>query len=52
MLSVGTLVQEAIEAFLQNEMETEHHVISEEPESSGEQSEVSIFPNFDLGSSR
>uniref|UniRef100_A0A8C3E2G8 Sperm flagellar 2 n=1 Tax=Corvus moneduloides TaxID=1196302 RepID=A0A8C3E2G8_CORMO len=49
VLSVGTLVQEAIEAFLQNEMETEHHVISEEPESSGEQSEVSIFPNFDLG---
>ncbi|XP_041884433.1 sperm flagellar protein 2 isoform X1 [Corvus kubaryi] len=40
VLSVGTLVQEAIEAFLQNEMETEHHVISEEPESSGEQSEV------------
>uniref|UniRef100_A0A8C3GXP6 Sperm flagellar 2 n=1 Tax=Corvus moneduloides TaxID=1196302 RepID=A0A8C3GXP6_CORMO len=32
VLSVGTLVQEAIEAFLQNEMETEHHVISEEPE--------------------
>ncbi|XP_068858224.1 sperm flagellar protein 2 [Aphelocoma coerulescens] len=40
VLSVGTLVQEAIEAFLQNEMVTEHHVISEEPKSSGEQSEV------------
>ncbi|NWY18209.1 SPEF2 protein, partial [Aphelocoma coerulescens] len=37
VLSVGTLVQEAIEAFLQNEMVTEHHVISEEPKSSGEQ---------------
>ncbi|NXB23769.1 SPEF2 protein, partial [Rhagologus leucostigma] len=50
VLSVGTLVQEAIEAFLQNEMESEHHVISEEAESSGEQSEVSIFSDFDLGS--
>ncbi|NXE38146.1 SPEF2 protein, partial [Ptilorrhoa leucosticta] len=37
VLSVGTLVQEAIEAFLQNEMESEHHTISEELESSGEQ---------------
>ncbi|NWW28573.1 SPEF2 protein, partial [Falcunculus frontatus] len=37
VLSVGTLVQEAIEAFLQNEMESEHHMISEEAESSGEQ---------------
>ncbi|NXB65016.1 SPEF2 protein, partial [Struthidea cinerea] len=52
VLSVGTLVQEAIEAFLQNEVEAEHHVISEEPESSGEQSEVSIFPDFDLGYNR
>ncbi|NXH88460.1 SPEF2 protein, partial [Edolisoma coerulescens] len=37
VLSVGTLVQEAIEAFLQNEMESEHHMIPEEAESSGEQ---------------
>ncbi|NXI05650.1 SPEF2 protein, partial [Pachycephala philippinensis] len=52
VLSVGTLVQEAIEAFLQNEMESEHHTISEEVEISGERSEVSVFPNFDLGSNR
>ncbi|NXD93121.1 SPEF2 protein, partial [Chaetorhynchus papuensis] len=68
VLSVGTLVQEAIEAFLQNELEPQHHMISEEPqhhmileesqlhmiseepEISGEQSEVSMFPNSDLGS--
>ncbi|NXY07359.1 SPEF2 protein, partial [Pteruthius melanotis] len=52
VLSVGTLVQEAIEAFLQNEMESEHLMISEEAEGSGEQSEVSIFQNFGLGSNR
>ncbi|NWT18281.1 SPEF2 protein, partial [Vireo altiloquus] len=37
VLSVGTLVQEAIEAFLQNEMESEHDMISEAAENSGEQ---------------
>ncbi|NXA94808.1 SPEF2 protein, partial [Melanocharis versteri] len=49
VLSVGTLVQEAIEAFLKNEMKSEHKVISQEAESSGEQNEVSIFPSFGLG---
>ncbi|NXP37451.1 SPEF2 protein, partial [Leiothrix lutea] len=44
VLSVGTLVQKAIEAFLNNEMKSEYSMISEESESSEEQNEVSIFP--------
>ncbi|NXW75962.1 SPEF2 protein, partial [Hirundo rustica] len=52
VLSVGTLVQKAIEAFLKNEMKSEHSMISHESESSGEQNEVSIFPSFGLGSNR
>ncbi|NXY31069.1 SPEF2 protein, partial [Pomatorhinus ruficollis] len=43
ILSVGTLVQKAIEAFLKNEMKSEHSMISQESESSEEQNEVSIF---------
>ncbi|XP_074389398.1 sperm flagellar protein 2 isoform X5 [Zonotrichia albicollis] len=39
VLSVGTLVQEAIEAFLNNEMKSESSIISQEAESSGEQNE-------------
>ncbi|NWX45935.1 SPEF2 protein, partial [Steatornis caripensis] len=52
VLSVDTLVQEAIQAFLKNEMKTEHNVIPQEAESSGEQNEVSIFVNFGFGSHR
>uniref|UniRef100_A0A8C3R097 Sperm flagellar 2 n=1 Tax=Cyanoderma ruficeps TaxID=181631 RepID=A0A8C3R097_9PASS len=48
ILSVGTLVQKAIEAFLKNEMKSEHSMISQESESSEEQNEVSIFPSFGL----
>ncbi|XP_064259173.1 sperm flagellar protein 2 isoform X4 [Passer domesticus] len=40
VLSVGTLVQEAIEAFLNNEMKSESSIISQEAESSGEQNEA------------
>ncbi|XP_010291221.1 PREDICTED: sperm flagellar protein 2, partial [Phaethon lepturus] len=40
VLSVDTLVQEAIRAFLKNEMKSEHNVIPQEAESSGEQNEV------------
>ncbi|NXB50519.1 SPEF2 protein, partial [Leucopsar rothschildi] len=50
VLCVGTLVQEAIEAFLKNEMKSEHSMISQEAESPGEKNEVSIFPKFGLGS--
>ncbi|NWX64577.1 SPEF2 protein, partial [Promerops cafer] len=50
VLSVSTLVQEAIEAFLKNEMKSEHSMISQEAESSGDQNEVSIFPSFGLDS--
>uniref|UniRef100_A0A8D2PSR3 Sperm flagellar 2 n=1 Tax=Zosterops lateralis melanops TaxID=1220523 RepID=A0A8D2PSR3_ZOSLA len=50
VLSIGTLVQKAIEAFLKNEMKSEHSMISQESESSEEQNEVSIFPSFGLGS--
>ncbi|XP_028942852.1 sperm flagellar protein 2-like, partial [Antrostomus carolinensis] len=39
VLSVDTLVQEAIQAFLKNEMKSEHQVMSQEAESSGEQNE-------------
>ncbi|XP_009578971.1 PREDICTED: sperm flagellar protein 2-like, partial [Fulmarus glacialis] len=39
VLSVDTLVQEAIQAFLKNEMKSEHNVILQEAESSGEQNE-------------
>ncbi|XP_037980777.1 sperm flagellar protein 2 isoform X6 [Motacilla alba alba] len=41
VLSVGTLVQEAIEAFLNNEMKSEPSIISQEAESSAEQNEFS-----------
>ncbi|KAM4879293.1 sperm flagellar protein 2 [Sylvia borin] len=41
VLSVGTLVQKAIEAFVRNEMKSEHSTISQESESSGEQNELS-----------
>uniref|UniRef100_A0A8C0UQ34 Sperm flagellar 2 n=1 Tax=Cyanistes caeruleus TaxID=156563 RepID=A0A8C0UQ34_CYACU len=50
VLSVGTLVQEAIEAFLKNEMKSEHSMISQESESSGEKNEVSMFPSIDMES--
>ncbi|XP_016160362.1 PREDICTED: sperm flagellar protein 2 isoform X3 [Ficedula albicollis] len=40
VLSVGTLVQEAIEAFLKNEMESEESTISQKAESPGEQDEA------------
>ncbi|XP_009704385.1 PREDICTED: sperm flagellar protein 2-like, partial [Cariama cristata] len=39
VLSVDTLVQEAIQAFLKNEMKSEHNVIPQEVESSGKQNE-------------
>uniref|UniRef100_A0A8D0EPT5 Calponin-homology (CH) domain-containing protein n=1 Tax=Strix occidentalis caurina TaxID=311401 RepID=A0A8D0EPT5_STROC len=42
VLSVDTLVQEAIQAFLKNEMRGEHNVIPQEAESSGKQNELSI----------
>ncbi|XP_051498713.1 LOW QUALITY PROTEIN: sperm flagellar protein 2 [Apus apus] len=42
ILSVDTLVQEAIQAFLKNEVKSEHNVISEEAESSGEQDQLSV----------
>ncbi|XP_063280058.1 sperm flagellar protein 2 isoform X1 [Prinia subflava] len=40
VLSIGTLVQKAIEAFLINEMKSEPSMISQESESSGEQNEA------------
>ncbi|KAM6187056.1 sperm flagellar protein 2 [Sarcoramphus papa] len=40
VLSVDTLVQEAIQAFLKNEMKSEHNMIPQEAESPGEQNEV------------
>ncbi|NWZ62372.1 SPEF2 protein, partial [Acrocephalus arundinaceus] len=43
VLSVGTLVQKAIEAFLKNEMKSEQSMISQESESSGEQNESYSF---------
>ncbi|NXY15051.1 SPEF2 protein, partial [Atrichornis clamosus] len=43
VLSVGTLVQEAIEAFLKNEMESEHHMISHEAEICNIRSGVILF---------
>ncbi|NWS55190.1 SPEF2 protein, partial [Chunga burmeisteri] len=52
VLSVDTLVQEAIQAFLKNEMRSEHNVIPQEVESSGKQNEVSIFVNFGFDSHR
>ncbi|KAM6035510.1 sperm flagellar protein 2 isoform 2-T2 [Theristicus caerulescens] len=39
VLSVDTLVQEAIQAFLKNETKSEHNVIPQEAETSGEQNE-------------
>ncbi|NXJ83669.1 SPEF2 protein, partial [Trogon melanurus] len=49
VLSVDTLVQEAIQAFLKNEMKSEHSAIPQEAEDSGEKNEVSIFVNFGFG---
>uniref|UniRef100_A0A8B9DQ18 Sperm flagellar 2 n=1 Tax=Anser cygnoides TaxID=8845 RepID=A0A8B9DQ18_ANSCY len=49
VLSVDTLVQKAIQAFLKNEMKCEHSVISQEAENSVKQNEVSIFINFCFG---
>ncbi|NXC06877.1 SPEF2 protein, partial [Orthonyx spaldingii] len=52
VLSVGTLVQEAIEAFVNNEIKSEHSMVSQEAESSGEQNEVNIFHSFGFGSNK
>uniref|UniRef100_A0A8B9VNV4 Sperm flagellar 2 n=1 Tax=Anas zonorhyncha TaxID=75864 RepID=A0A8B9VNV4_9AVES len=52
VLSIDTLVQEAIQAFLKNEMKSEHSLISQEAESSVKQNEVSIFINFRFGYDR
>ncbi|NXU59040.1 SPEF2 protein, partial [Turnix velox] len=52
VLSVDSLVQEAIQAFLRNEMKSEHNVIPQETESSRELNEVSIFVSFDFGSQK
>uniref|UniRef100_A0A8C6NEU6 Uncharacterized protein n=1 Tax=Melopsittacus undulatus TaxID=13146 RepID=A0A8C6NEU6_MELUD len=52
VLSVDILVQEAIEAFLKNEMKSEEKMIPQEAESSGEENEVSSFVNFGFGSYR
>ncbi|NXT21815.1 SPEF2 protein, partial [Syrrhaptes paradoxus] len=52
VLSVGALVQEAIQAFLKNEVKSEHNVIQQEAENSGEQNEVSSFVNFGFSSHR
>ncbi|NWQ76591.1 SPEF2 protein, partial [Columbina picui] len=52
VLSVDALVEEAIQAYLKNEMKSEHDVISQETESSGKENEVSIFINFRFGSHR
>ncbi|NXX80763.1 SPEF2 protein, partial [Urocolius indicus] len=43
VLSVDTLVKEAIQAYLKNEMKNEHNMIPQEAESSGEHNEVSRF---------
>ncbi|XP_009988163.1 PREDICTED: sperm flagellar protein 2-like, partial [Tauraco erythrolophus] len=42
VLSIDTLVQEAIQAFLKNEMKSGYNVIPPEAESSGEQNELSV----------
>ncbi|KAM9167867.1 sperm flagellar protein 2 [Mergus octosetaceus] len=42
VLSIDTLVQEAIQAFLKNEMKSEHSLISQEAESSMKQNELSV----------
>ncbi|XP_074022211.1 sperm flagellar protein 2 [Numenius arquata] len=42
VLSVDTLVQEAIQAFLRNEMKIEHYMIPQKAESSGEKNEVQM----------
>ncbi|XP_038026320.2 sperm flagellar protein 2 isoform X2 [Anas platyrhynchos] len=42
VLSIDTLVQEAIQAFLKNEMKSEHSLISQEAESSVKQNEVQM----------
>ncbi|NXW94589.1 SPEF2 protein, partial [Alopecoenas beccarii] len=52
VLSVDTLVQEAIQAYVKNEMKREHNVISQDTESSGKENEVSIFIHFRFGSHR
>lgn len=52
VLSVDTLVQEAIQAFLNNETKTEHNLISQEAESSAKQNKVSILVNLGFGSHR
>ncbi|NXU81620.1 SPEF2 protein, partial [Oreotrochilus melanogaster] len=48
VLSVDTLVQEAIQAYL-NEIKSEHNVMPQEAESSGKHSKVSIFSSFGFG---
>ncbi|NXY42038.1 SPEF2 protein, partial [Ceuthmochares aereus] len=50
VLCVDTLVQEAIQASLKNEMKDERNVVPQETESYGKQNEVSIFVNFGFGS--
>ncbi|NXC30977.1 SPEF2 protein, partial [Campylorhamphus procurvoides] len=52
VLSVDTLVQEAIQSFVKNEMKSEHDMHPHEAESFGEQNEVSIFLIFGFGSNR
>ncbi|NXN28768.1 SPEF2 protein, partial [Nycticryphes semicollaris] len=52
VLSVDTLVQEAIQAFLRNEMKSEHYVISQKAESSGKQNKVRVFINFGFAAHR
>ncbi|NXK55383.1 SPEF2 protein, partial [Chauna torquata] len=52
VLSVDTLVQEAIQAFLKNEMKSEHSLIPEEAGNSVKKNGVSIFVNFGFGSHR
>uniref|UniRef100_A0A8C3JRF6 Sperm flagellar 2 n=1 Tax=Calidris pygmaea TaxID=425635 RepID=A0A8C3JRF6_9CHAR len=42
VLSLDTLVQEAIQAFLRNEMKSEHYVIPQKAESSGGKNELSV----------
>ncbi|NXP09274.1 SPEF2 protein, partial [Thinocorus orbignyianus] len=43
VLSVDTLVHEAIQAFLRNEMKSEHYVSTQKAETSGKQNEVRVF---------
>uniref|UniRef100_A0A8B9GBJ7 Sperm flagellar 2 n=1 Tax=Amazona collaria TaxID=241587 RepID=A0A8B9GBJ7_9PSIT len=52
VLSVDILVQEAIQAFLKNEMKSEENMIPQEAESSGEENKVSNFVSFGFGSYR